>query len=479
MKKLLSAILCLCLLSFCFPTFAVLAADDFADLRSTDLYYNAVEYAVNHSLFSGTSATMFSPNVPMTRGMFVTVLCKYSGASRYAVGSAQIAEVINLRAGPGTNYTAMAVLHSGDTATVYGTENGWYKVTANGVSGFIRCDLINVHCGPFSDVSASSYYAGCINWAYESGLVSGTSGSTFSPERSVSREEICAILYKLAEKRGLTLNQTNAQTTFPDSTSINRAFLTAVTAMQRAGVISGRTDGYFYPMNAASRAEVATMLQKFIQDTGTAPAADYSYYGTVPESSAVSDSYFDDACFIGHSIVVGMKTYFNLLGADFYAANGMCTTTMQTYKDFDLPDGGTGTLPDALSQKSYRKAYIMLGVNELSGANYDRQSFYSHMSAVLSLVRQKLPQAKVYLIALSPVTKMESEGSSIYNRENILAYNVLLQQLSREKGVGYLDFFSLFADAEGYMPPDGAAPDGIHPVQSQYAVMKNYIKTHT
>lgn len=221
------------------------------------------------------------------------------------------------------------------------------------------------------------------------------------------------------------------------------------------------------------------MLQKFILNTGAAPAADYSYYGTVPESAAVSDSYFNDACFIGHSLVVGMKTYFNLLNADYYAANGMYAGTILDCKNFGLPDGGAGTLADALSQKSYGKAYIMLGVNELSGADYDRQNFYSSMSAILSLVRQKLPKAKIYLISLTPVTKTESEGSRTYNRENILAYNEILQKLSREKGAGYLDFFTLFADAEGYMPPNGAAPDGIHPVQAQYAVMKDYIKTHT
>ena len=43
----------------------------------------------------------------------------------------------------------------------------------------------------------------------------------------------------------------------------------------------------------------------------------------VPESAAVNDSYFDDACFIGHSLVVGMSDYFRLPNADFYAVNGI------------------------------------------------------------------------------------------------------------------------------------------------------------
>jgi len=122
---------------------------------------------------------------------------------------------------------------------------------------------------------------------------------------------------------------------------------------------------------------------------------------------------------------------------------------------------------------------VMLGVNELSGAETDRQNFYADMARLLSLIRQTQPGARLYLISLTPVTKAESDSSAVFNRDNIVAYNGVLQQLSRDKGAGYLDFFTLFADGDGYMPPDGAASDGIHPVQAQYAVMKDYLKTHT
>ena len=50
------------------------AAEKFTDVKPGKWYYTAVDYAVSEKLFSGTSSTTFSPEEPMTRGMFVTVL---------------------------------------------------------------------------------------------------------------------------------------------------------------------------------------------------------------------------------------------------------------------------------------------------------------------------------------------------------------------------------------------------------------------
>ena len=56
------------------PLQANAAAEKFTDVKPGKWYYTAVDYAVSEKLFSGTSSTTFSPEEPMTRGMFVTVL---------------------------------------------------------------------------------------------------------------------------------------------------------------------------------------------------------------------------------------------------------------------------------------------------------------------------------------------------------------------------------------------------------------------
>lgn len=76
-KRLLSIILAAVLLIGIIPIHAG-AADitDFTDVQPGAWYYDAVEYAAENGLFSGTSPTTFSPNTAMTWGMFVTVLGK-------------------------------------------------------------------------------------------------------------------------------------------------------------------------------------------------------------------------------------------------------------------------------------------------------------------------------------------------------------------------------------------------------------------
>ena len=67
-------------------TASAATVSDFTDVKPGSWYYNAVQYAVDNGLFSGTSGTTFSPEQGMTRGMFVTVLGRKNGvdASEYS-----------------------------------------------------------------------------------------------------------------------------------------------------------------------------------------------------------------------------------------------------------------------------------------------------------------------------------------------------------------------------------------------------------
>ena len=53
---------------------SAVSVTNFADVSPSDWYYSAVDYAAANGLFSGTSGTTFSPDMDMTRGMFVSVL---------------------------------------------------------------------------------------------------------------------------------------------------------------------------------------------------------------------------------------------------------------------------------------------------------------------------------------------------------------------------------------------------------------------
>jgi len=494
LKKIISFLLCILVLSTYCVSFAA-SVDNFSDVKSSDWFYQYVKNATERNLFNGTSTTTFSPQSNMTKGMFITVLGRYAGINGDVnTTTVAIPEPINLRAKATTKSEKLVLLNTGNMVTIIGEESGekyssgdmWYKVKYQSYTGYIRGDLITV-C-QFTDVKLTDYYRPYIVWATNIGISEGTSKTTYSPNENITREEICYILNNFINYKKYTTNSTISKTTFSDDSSINSKYKDAVYAMQAYGVVNGRENNNFAPKTNATRAEVATFYTRFINFIENSPKTDYSYSGTTPESASVQDAWFNDACFIGHSMVVGMKLYFNLPNADYYAVNGISANRMLTYDQFELKEQNndsaeneknTGTLKQALQEKSYSKVYIMLGINEVGSTASARQNYENSMNSLISMVKEVQPYAKIYLISIIPVTEERSLADETFNRENIVEFNKVLQRVSKNNSVEYLDFFTLFCNDDGYFPAECAASDGLHPVQSQYTIMKNYIKKHT
>ena len=92
--------------------------------------------------------------------------------------------------------------------------------------------------------------------------------------------------------------------------------------------------------------------------------------------TTVDASYFDDALFIGDSRTVGIAEYGSLKNATYFADVGLNVYVAQT-KAIAVKNVGTVTLPQLLSQKTFGKVYIMLGINEL-GNDLDGQVLLAH-----------------------------------------------------------------------------------------------------
>ncbi|MEA4895476.1 MAG: S-layer homology domain-containing protein [Oscillospiraceae bacterium] len=480
---------------------------DFSDVKGSDWFYQAVSFVTANGMFNGTSTATFSPNGTMTRGMFVTVLGRYCGAPAVSEGASLgtvIKTDVNMRSAPSTkNSNVLYCLQTGAVLSVTGTTDdltdegfSWYCVKYNGVQGYIRSDLMEVTENDFSDVSASAYYYSYVQWACSSGIASATGDGTFSPERNITREEICSMLYNYASCKNYQLDPVVSAVSFTDSSTIFSGYSSAVSSMQRVGVVNGYTDGTFRPKGSATRGEVSAMLMRFLDAIGYKKVTESSYdsygkyiFGTeVPQKSAVGTDYFSDACFIGHSLVNGMQSTFGLSATDFYAKNSATAKYFLGISDFALPTTNTdsngnivcdtGTLEQALSLKSYAKVYIMLGINEIGSSDSSRQSLYSSMNSIISLVRKTQPGAVVYIISLSPVSKKCSEASESINRDNILDFNAVLKQLCKDTSSYYLNVFDLLCDSGGFLS-ESTATDGIHLLSPDYAKIKSYLLTHT
>ncbi len=208
---------------------------------------------------------------------------------------------------------------------------------------------------------------------------------------------------------------------------------------------------------------------------GHGPAG-YDYASPVPESEPVGDEWFDDSCIIGHSLMEGFEGFAKVkANIHYFTSTGLSAAGTLGYKKFDLPDGGTGTLEQGLSQREFGKVYIMLGVNEISISS---NSYKENMGEIIDTVRNiQGEDVPIYLMNLTPTTRNKS-SSGPFNKENVTRLNAALLEVAQDKECFYLDLYSCFADSEGYLPSEKST-DGVHVTAGQYQVMADYLKRHT
>ncbi|MBR5448334.1 MAG: S-layer homology domain-containing protein, partial [Clostridia bacterium] len=121
---------------------------------------------------------------------------------------------------------------------------------------------------PFKDIETGWYYDAVL-WAYENGIVTGTSATTFAPNGDVTREQMATFLYRFAKYMGYDTSKSANLTTFPDASKVGSWAYDALAWANAKGLITGAkgSDGVnrLNPQGAATREQVATILMRFCQ----------------------------------------------------------------------------------------------------------------------------------------------------------------------------------------------------------------------
>ena len=327
-----------------------------------------------------------------------------------------------------------------------------------------------------SDVDASQWYAAGTAWALKKNIIPNDGNGTFSPDMPITREAFLITLYRCANAYGVSLEAINPWYTFLDGGLMTPEAQTAAFTIQRAGVMIEDTDGYFHYRDAVPLADGEEIILRFLgsqRDILTALPV-----STVAESEPVSDDWFNDVCFIGHSQIVGLQRYSGLSGPDYYAVVGHTAQSALDYEFYPLPNGRYGTLSDGLHSKSYGKVYIMLGINDSSLDKNRVEKFMTPMRAILDLVKETQPDAKVYLLSLVPVGRY-TPMNELYNPDSTVFYSQLVKTLSREYDTEYIDLFRMMCDKAGYFLNSFNSGDGIHIQSDRYPEIVEYLKRHT
>ena len=176
----------------------------FADISQADWFYPYVRTMVSYGLMNGTSETSFGPDATLTRAMLVTILWRMQGEPGAAASD-------------------------------------------------------------FSDVARSAWYAGAVDWAFESGVVNGVSADRFAPNAPITREQAAVILYRYAPQLGYAPENMADLSVFYDAESVSGYAREAMGWANACGVISGYTDHTLRPGGSANRAQIAKMIVSFLE----------------------------------------------------------------------------------------------------------------------------------------------------------------------------------------------------------------------
>ncbi|MDR3149087.1 MAG: S-layer homology domain-containing protein [Oscillospiraceae bacterium] len=155
-----------------------------------------------------------------------------------------------------------------------GTETDMFSPEISMTRGMIAAVLWraagspNVSGDPFNDVDSAAYYSAATVWARSLGIINGVGGGNYAPNNPIMRQDLAVILYNFARITGRTLPALREYPGYRDDSSTANYAKEAIEALCRSGVISGKNDNLFDPKGLATRAEVAAMLHRLLEATG-------------------------------------------------------------------------------------------------------------------------------------------------------------------------------------------------------------------
>lgn len=213
------------------------------DVPATAWFYNAVEYVVRRGLFNGVAPNTFAPDSSMTRAMVVTVLWRYEG-SPYAESST------------------------------------------------------------FSDVPDGSWYDQAVSWAAANEVVNGVGDNKFNPDGLVTREQLATIIYRYCKNNKINSFARADLATFPDGSKVSGWAYEAMSWAVAVGLIGGMEDTaggalYLKPEGNATRAQVATILMRFIENVADNLVEDLIVLITESNYSPINDESYNQAAWEG------------------------------------------------------------------------------------------------------------------------------------------------------------------------------------
>lgn len=180
--------------------------DAFLDINTGAWYYDAVKYAVENGLMSGTGTYTFEPNTTLSRAMIAQMLYALEGKPSVSAANS------------------------------------------------------------FTDVSSNDWYAKAASWAQSKGIITGYEDGSFRPDAPLTREQLALILFNYSKIKGYDTSDKANLNGYLDGSSTSTWAQEGMTWAVGAGLLSGRGLNMLYPTGTATRAEVAQIMMNFCEN---------------------------------------------------------------------------------------------------------------------------------------------------------------------------------------------------------------------
>ena len=167
----------------------------FTDVKATDYYADAVVWAVNHGITTGKTSTTFAPKLNCTRAELVTFLWRAMGSPTPS-GHNPFDDLTKDWYKNAVLWAAEAGITTGTTPTKFSPND---VVTRGQTVTFLWRLAGEPGVGadnPFSDIDAGKFYTKGVLWAYQSGITNGATATLFKPKDPCTRGQIVTFLYR-------------------------------------------------------------------------------------------------------------------------------------------------------------------------------------------------------------------------------------------------------------------------------------------
>jgi len=378
----------------------------------------------------------------------------------------------------------------------------------------LRAQVNTYTPGMFSDVALAAWYTPYIPLVYESGLMTGAGNGGFNPggnitlgetcalaariyslyhtgkaefrqktpwygvyadyalkegilaealedyTRAATRAEFAAILSRALPESALTPINEIADNTIPD-VSVADESAAEIYLLYRAGILTGNEKNFFQPETNIRRSEVAALVARlaYPEMRQSFVIAAPVVYPDLTEQPRQENAFFAHAAVLGNSLVDGLRLYSGL-SANYFGGTGLTVFNNRLSE---------------LLQGNYDRVYIEFGINEIGGS---QDSFINRYREIVASIRKAMPDAEIYLMALTPVTKARNDEGS-FTAAKIQKVNTAIRDLAEESECWYLDCYTPLCDDTGFLPAAYAGWDGSpHLEVAGYVAWAEVIRTH-